>query len=236
MPSTPHNEPGPATVTAESSRDNTMEQVLSRIVHVPAAPHPSALKMVPPANFAMVDAHVYRCGRPSKTNIPFLESLNLKSIVSLTFNEQVSGYTGIPKNSLHSLARREAQPSKEQSTTERLVKRHFLGGKRKPTLRQKTLSRQHTSFSIPTAAASHRAFYQASIMSSAMVVCAMFTYIVWLHTGDCWVWFTGVLGDNYVFLTPGFDLYLKTVIWEACWATVFSAESQLVVTLGEMYK
>ncbi|KAI8839124.1 protein-tyrosine phosphatase [Chytriomyces cf. hyalinus JEL632] len=40
--------------------------------------------MVPPANFAMVDAHVYRCGRPSKTNIPFLESLNLKSIVYLS--------------------------------------------------------------------------------------------------------------------------------------------------------
>ncbi|TPX76360.1 hypothetical protein CcCBS67573_g02380 [Chytriomyces confervae] len=84
MPSTPHNEPRPATATAESSRDNTMKQVLSRIVHVPAAPHPSALKMVPPANFAMVDAHVYRCGRPSKTNIPFLESLNLKSIVYLS--------------------------------------------------------------------------------------------------------------------------------------------------------
>ncbi|KAI8619575.1 protein-tyrosine phosphatase [Chytriomyces sp. MP71] len=58
--------------------------LFSRIVHVPVSPHASALKVVPPINFAMVEAHVFRSGRPSSTNIPFLHSLGLQSIIYLS--------------------------------------------------------------------------------------------------------------------------------------------------------
>lgn len=37
--------------------------------------------LVPPPNFAMVDEGVYRAGFPDVENFPFLESLNLRSIM-----------------------------------------------------------------------------------------------------------------------------------------------------------
>ena len=37
--------------------------------------------LIPPLNFAMVDEGVYRSGYPHKSNIPFLRTLKLRSIV-----------------------------------------------------------------------------------------------------------------------------------------------------------
>nr|CAB3499697.1 unnamed protein product [Digitaria exilis] len=50
-------------------------------------PAPSAageeLLLVPPLNFAMVDRGVYRSGFPDVSNLPFLESLRLRSVLCL---------------------------------------------------------------------------------------------------------------------------------------------------------
>lgn len=42
---------------------------------------PNENALVPPPNFAMVDEGVYRSGFPVVENFPFLESLNLRSIM-----------------------------------------------------------------------------------------------------------------------------------------------------------
>lgn len=42
---------------------------------------------VVPENFAMVETGVYRCSFPRSKNIPFLKTLNLKSVVSLVPEE-----------------------------------------------------------------------------------------------------------------------------------------------------
>ncbi|KAI9341694.1 tyrosine phosphatase family-domain-containing protein [Obelidium mucronatum] len=57
---------------------------LNLIRHVPAEPHASGTKVVPPVNFAMVEAGVYRAGKPSKHSYPFMQSLNLKTIMYLS--------------------------------------------------------------------------------------------------------------------------------------------------------
>ncbi|KAJ3278908.1 hypothetical protein HDU79_001103, partial [Rhizoclosmatium sp. JEL0117] len=66
-----------------------MTAALRLVRHVPAAPHPSAAKVVPPVNFAMVEAGVYRSGRPSKQSLPFLSSLNLKTIIYLSSSKDL---------------------------------------------------------------------------------------------------------------------------------------------------
>ncbi|KAJ3067067.1 hypothetical protein HDU98_009707 [Podochytrium sp. JEL0797] len=73
----------PATQPAPSPSTGFLA-ALSLIRHVPAEPHASSLKVVPPVNFSMVEAGVYRSGKPSKHSIPFLESLNLKTIMYLS--------------------------------------------------------------------------------------------------------------------------------------------------------
>lgn len=46
------------------------------------APTPGdELLLVPPLNFAMVDHGVYRSGFPDVSNLPFLESLHLRSVL-----------------------------------------------------------------------------------------------------------------------------------------------------------
>ncbi|KZF23120.1 putative tyrosine-protein phosphatase OCA1 [Xylona heveae TC161] len=44
-------------------------------------------RFVPPVNFALVEEGVYRAGQPTAINIPFLESLKLKTIVWLAVEE-----------------------------------------------------------------------------------------------------------------------------------------------------
>ena len=44
-------------------------------------------KYIPPRNFNMVTENIYRCITPTDLNYPFLERLNLKSIVYLSSNE-----------------------------------------------------------------------------------------------------------------------------------------------------
>ncbi|VAI30926.1 unnamed protein product [Triticum turgidum subsp. durum] len=41
------------------------------------------LQLVPPLNFAMVDHGVYRSGFPDASNLPFLETLRLRSVLCL---------------------------------------------------------------------------------------------------------------------------------------------------------
>nr|ACF83997.1 unknown [Zea mays] len=41
------------------------------------------LLLVPPLNFAMVDHGVYRSGFPDASNLPFLETLRLRSVLCL---------------------------------------------------------------------------------------------------------------------------------------------------------
>ncbi|KAM3256318.1 hypothetical protein ACQJBY_049046 [Aegilops geniculata] len=41
------------------------------------------LQLVPPLNFAMVDHGVYRSGFPDASNLPFLETLRLRSVLSV---------------------------------------------------------------------------------------------------------------------------------------------------------
>lgn len=47
----------------------------------------SMAKYIPPRNFNMVTENIYRCITPTDLNYPFLERLNLKSIVYLSSNE-----------------------------------------------------------------------------------------------------------------------------------------------------
>ncbi|CAN6162557.1 unnamed protein product [Urochloa humidicola] len=49
----------------------------------PAAATGEELLLVPPLNFAMVDHGVYRSGFPDVSNLPFLESLRLRSVLCL---------------------------------------------------------------------------------------------------------------------------------------------------------
>ena len=39
--------------------------------------------LVPPLNFSIVQARIYRSGHPNKKNMPFLKKLQLKTIVYL---------------------------------------------------------------------------------------------------------------------------------------------------------
>ncbi|KAL6596870.1 hypothetical protein ACP70R_047004 [Stipagrostis hirtigluma subsp. patula] len=60
------------------------EAVLTRREGEAAAPAPGEeLLLVPPLNFAMVDHGVYRSGFPDVSNLPFLESLRLRSVLCL---------------------------------------------------------------------------------------------------------------------------------------------------------
>ena len=38
---------------------------------------------IPPVNFGIVEADIYRCGQPCALNLPFLERLHLKAIIDL---------------------------------------------------------------------------------------------------------------------------------------------------------
>ncbi|RCV10945.1 hypothetical protein SETIT_2G148600v2 [Setaria italica] len=49
----------------------------------PAAAAGEELLLVPPLNFAMVDHGIYRSGFPDVSNLPFLESLRLRSVLCL---------------------------------------------------------------------------------------------------------------------------------------------------------
>lgn len=42
-----------------------------------------SMLLIPPLNFAMVDEGIFRSGYPHKNNLPFLQTLNLRSIVYL---------------------------------------------------------------------------------------------------------------------------------------------------------
>ena len=42
-----------------------------------------AAKIIPPSNFAVVQTDLYRSAQPTELNFPFLEKLNLRSVVHL---------------------------------------------------------------------------------------------------------------------------------------------------------
>lgn len=48
---------------------------------------PPAVRIVPPLNFSPVEKNLYRSGQPAPINIPFLEELNLKTIVWLAIED-----------------------------------------------------------------------------------------------------------------------------------------------------
>ncbi|KAA8917499.1 hypothetical protein TRICI_000365 [Trichomonascus ciferrii] len=48
---------------------------------------PPAVRIVPPLNFAPVEQQLYRSGQPSPINYPFLEDLNLKTILWLAVED-----------------------------------------------------------------------------------------------------------------------------------------------------
>ena len=48
---------------------------------------PPARRIVPPLNFAPVEKQLYRCGQPAPINFPFLEELNLKTILWLAVED-----------------------------------------------------------------------------------------------------------------------------------------------------
>ncbi|KAI9340013.1 protein-tyrosine phosphatase [Zopfochytrium polystomum] len=43
--------------------------------------------MIPPMNFGMVEDNLYRSGQPNELNFPFLEKLNLKTVIFLAPEE-----------------------------------------------------------------------------------------------------------------------------------------------------
>lgn len=55
--------------------------LLRREGEAPAPEPGDELLLVPPLNFAMVDHGVYRSGFPDVSNLPFLESLRLRSVL-----------------------------------------------------------------------------------------------------------------------------------------------------------
>lgn len=48
---------------------------------------PPAVRIVPPLNFSPVEQQLYRSGQPSPINFPFLEDLNLKTILWLAVED-----------------------------------------------------------------------------------------------------------------------------------------------------
>ena len=46
-----------------------------------------AAKIIPPSNFAVVQTDLYRSAQPTELNFPFLEKLNLRSVVHLAPDE-----------------------------------------------------------------------------------------------------------------------------------------------------
>lgn len=66
------------------SVSRAMSESLSYIVTIAPNPINPRKTLIPPLRFAIVETNVYRGSYPRPVNFPFLESLRLKTILSLT--------------------------------------------------------------------------------------------------------------------------------------------------------
>jgi len=106
-------------------------------------------RFVPPLNFAHVEEGVYRAGQPSSINMPFLESLELRTIVWLAVeepNESVLAFADENELTIHHLGLAEGgnpwDPLTEQCVIDAL--HHVINSSNYPLLVSCGMGRHRT--------------------------------------------------------------------------------------------
>jgi hypothetical protein len=76
--------PAPSTPASAITNPYTSSAALYTL---PQAPPPPEDPLIPPENFSVVSSGVYRCGFPKRRNFKFMETLRLKTVLTLVLED-----------------------------------------------------------------------------------------------------------------------------------------------------